>query len=56
MRNWGQHKAIEDRPTCSRCEKMLCLHRTQVFDAISSTEEGDMCHSALQMDMPHDGD
>ena len=56
MRNWEQHKAIEDRPPSSRCEKMLRVHRTQLFDAISRTEEGDMGHSILQKDMPDDED
>jgi len=56
MRNGEQHKAIEDRPPRYRSEKMLRLRRTQVLDAISRTEEGDMGHSILQKDMPDDED
>jgi hypothetical protein len=56
MRNWEQHKAIEDKPPSSRSEKMLRLHRTQLFDAITRTDESDMGHSILQKDMPDDED
>ena len=37
-------KAIEDKPPSSRSEKMLRLHRAQLFDAITRTDEGDMGH------------
>ena len=56
MRKWEQHKAIEDKPPISRSEKMLRLHRAQLFDAITRTDEGDMGHSILQEDMPDDED
>ena len=56
MRHWEQHKAIEARPTSSTCAKMLALHRDQVLNAITRTEEGDMSHSILQLDMPADED
>ena len=31
MRNWEQHKAIEDKPPSSRSEKMLRLHRASTW-------------------------
>ena len=50
MRHWEQHKAIEDRPTSPRCAKMRALHRDQVFNAITRTEEGHMSHVTLPAD------
>ena len=52
MRHWVQHKAIEDRPTSTRCAQLLALQRARVIDAISRTEEGEMGHSILERDMP----
>ena len=56
MRHWVQRKAIEDRPPSARCAQMLALHRAQIIDAISRTEECEMGHSLLQRDMPDDED
>ena len=56
MRNWEQHTAIAGKPPSSRCAEMHRLHRTQPFDAITCTEEGDAGHSILQKDMPDDED
>ena len=52
MRNW----AIEVVLASARGAEMLRLHRAQLFNAITRTDEDDMGHSILQKDMPDDED
>ena len=54
MRNWAQHKAVEDVPSNPRIaemDRLARLHRAQAFDAVTRTDEGDMGHSILQKDI-----